>query len=104
MTVVAITGFVVEYPDTVVPLIKYLPATAVSGVGYAVVARVSVQYVYTRPPVDPSKIAESLRLTVPGKHAAGGSVIIRVGGPGVDILTSADGTEVHSEAFLTVKV
>ena len=42
--------------------------------------------------------------TVAGVHTAGGSVIIKTGTPGVDIITGADSAEIQPEELVTVKV
>jgi hypothetical protein len=44
-----------------------------------------------------------VRSTNEGAQTAGGSVIIRSGGPGVEIITSADESETHPTEFVTVK-
>ena len=57
-----------------------------------------------RPVVEPSVTEGAVRSTFPGEHTEGGSVIIRSGLPGVEIITSADGRDVHPAVLVTVKV
>ena len=39
-----------------------------------------------------------------GEHTAAGSVIVRIGTPGVEIVTGPDSVEVQPDEFVTVKV
>lgn len=64
----------------------------------------SVQYVKVRPVVEPSVTDAAVISTFPGLHPAGGSVIITSGLPGVEMVTSAEGSEVHPRILVTVKV
>jgi hypothetical protein len=49
-------------------------------------------------------MAAAVRSTFDGEHTAGGSVIVSIGTPGVEIVTGADSTEVQPAELVTVKV